>query len=421
MVDRFRLTARLGHPDLLDLPWDRPLESWDDPRIVHVVRGISRHVVRFIALGGGVYALKETEEAPAQREYSMLRLLAEVDVPSVEAVAVLSGRRDDAGDPLPAVLVTRHLDFSLPYRYLFAGRGSPDVRRRLIDAMALLLVRLHLEGVFWGDCSLSNTLFRRDAGALSSYLVDAETAEVQPRLTSGQRGHDLSLATENIAGELLDLAAAERLPSDVDPMEAAADLEQAYTGLWTELTREDWIDPDERYLVDNRVERLHQLGFDVEEFEFVSTEGGHRLRIRPQVVEPAHHARSLERLTGLRVQENQARRLLNDITGFRAWLDRQRDAPVPLAVAAARWLTEVFEPAVALVPKELAGRLEPAEVFHEMLEHRWFLSEARGHDVGAQDAMRSYVDTVLRFVPDERSLLPRHDLASGVTPADGPR
>lgn len=46
-------------------------------------------------------------------------------------------------------------------------------RDHLLDAISGLLVQLHLAGTFWGDCSLSNTLFRRDAGALQAYLVDA--------------------------------------------------------------------------------------------------------------------------------------------------------------------------------------------------------------------------------------------------------
>jgi hypothetical protein len=406
VADRFRLTARAGHPGLLDLPWDQPLAAWDDERLVDVVRGVSRHVVRFVALEGRVYCCKETEEPLARREYGLLRRLADRSLPAVEAVAVLGGRHDARGEPLGAVLVTRHLEHSLPYRYLFGGRGLADARRRLIDALALLLVRLHADGVFWGDCSLSNTLFRRDAGALSAYLVDAETAEIHDALSDGQRTHDLMIATENVAGELLDLAAHERSPSDVDPLQASEDLERAYAHLWAELTRVDWIDPAERYLIDARVERLHELGFDVEELELVSTDDGHRLRIRPQVVESGHHARRLRNLTGLDVQENQARRLLNDIAAYAAAQERAGAGPVPSGVAAAGWLEHVFRPAVALVPDDLRSRLAPAEVFHEVLEHRWFLSEARGRDVGTEEATRSYIDTVLRFVPDEHRLLP---------------
>src|ERR671934_1977449 len=202
---KLQLVAKTGHPDFLDLPWDRPLEEWESERLVEVVRGIGRHVVRFVDYDGSLYALKELPKRLADREYRLLRELEELSIPVVEAVGVVSGGGIAPGQ---AVLITRHLDFSLPYRSLFTGRGVVDLRNRLLDALAELLVRLHLRGFLWGDCSLSNTLFRRDAGALSAYVVDAETGELHPTLSDGQRRHDLEIAEENVAGELMDLQAA---------------------------------------------------------------------------------------------------------------------------------------------------------------------------------------------------------------------
>ncbi len=402
----FELVARRGHPDFLDLPWEQPLATWESKRLVDVARGISRHVVRFVTYDGAVYAIKETAKKTAEREYRLLRSLAEADLPVVEAVGVLSGREAPDGTPLDAALITRHLTFSLPYRYLFGGRGVADLRSRLLDALAVLLVRLHLEGFYWGDCSLSNTLFRRDAGALSAYLVDAETGELRDELSAGQRRHDLQIATENVAGEIMDLAAASRLPSDVDPLETVFELERRYDDLWEELTRADEFSVDERYLIDRRLERLNDMGFDIEELALVSTAGGARLRLQPRVVEAGHHSRALRQLTGLEVQENQARRLLNDILAYRAHLEREGGEPIPEAVAAYRWLSEVYQPITAAIPGDQRSKLELAETFHEVLEHRWFLSEAAGTDVGNEVALRSYLDSVLPFVPDEASLLP---------------
>ena len=62
----------------------------------------------------------------------------------------------------------------------------------------------------------------------------------------------------------------------------------------------------------------------------------------------------------------------------------------------------MFEPAVAAVPEELWGKREAAEVFHEILEHRWYLSEQEGKGVGILEAAESYVENVLRHAPDER-------------------
>jgi hypothetical protein len=398
-----QLVARTGQPDFLDLPWDVPLEDWESERLVEVVRGIGRHVVRFVDYDGRLYALKELPARLAEREYRLLRELEAQSMPVVDAVGVVSGAGIPEGQ---AVLITRHLDFSLPYRSLFTGRGVIDVRNRLLDALAELLVRLHLGGFFWGDCSLSNALFRRDAGALSAYLVDAETGELHPELSDGQRTHDLDMAEENVAGELMDLrAAAIGMPPDLDPIETATEIRRRYESLWCELTREEVFGPDERFRVDDRLRRLNALGFDVEEIELIGGDGELRLRLTPHVVEPGHHQRRLLALTGLDVQENQARRLLNDLRSFRAYLEREEGRQLPQSVVAYRWLSEVFERAVSLVPEELRSKLEPAELFHEILEHRWYLSEAAGRDVGIEAAVPDYVESVLRLVPDERSVL----------------
>ena len=392
--------ARTGQPDFLDLPWDTPLEDWESERLVEVVRGIGRHVVRFVDYDGILYALKELPEQLARREYRLLGELASESIPVVEGVGVVSGRGIDEDE---AVLITRYLDFSLPYRSLFTGRGVPDLRNRLLDSLAELLVRLHLGGFFWGDCSLSNALFRRDAGALNAYLVDAETGELHPALSDGQRRYDLQIAEENVAGELMDLEAASvSFPSDLDPIATAVEIGSRYESLWSELTREEIFRSNERYRVDDRLHRLNDLGFDVKEVELVGGPGELRLRLTPQVVEPGHHQRLLLTRTGLSVQENQARRLLNDLRSFGAYLEQEEGRPLPDSVVAYRWLTEVFEAALGLVPEDLRVKLEPAELFHEILEHRWYLSEQAGQDVGLEAAAASYADQVLRPAPDER-------------------
>jgi hypothetical protein len=401
--DHLQLLARTGHPDFLDLPWAQPLEEWEHERLVEVVRGIHRHVVRFVDYDGRIYALKELPERIARREYSLLRRLAEESVNVVEAAGIVLGRSGG----LDAVLITRHLDFSLPYRSLFSTRGIADLGPNLLDGLAQLLARLHLVGFFWGDCSLSNTLFRRDAGALSAYLVDAETGELHQQLSDGQREHDLMIAEENLMGELLDVEGEVGEVPDIDPEEVALALRGSYEGLWSELTREEVFAANERYKIEERLHRLNELGFDVEEVQLETVAQGFRLRLDPRVVEPGHHSRRLLMLTGLHAQENQARRMLNDLARFRAELERQEGKPVPESVAAFRWRAEVFEPAVAAVPRELWNKLPAAEVFHELLQHRWFLSERRGRDVGLQAATRSYVEDVLRHVPDERTLLER--------------
>ncbi|MBM6403161.1 DUF4032 domain-containing protein [Phycicoccus sp. CSK15P-2] len=396
------LTAARPDPALLDLPWRIPLEEWPEDLLAALPRGISRHVVRFVRLSGRVLAIKEIKDDIARREYEMLRNLRRLALPAVEPFAVVSGRVGTDGEPLDACLVTRHLQFSLPYRALYSQSLRKGTATRLIDALAVLLVRLHLTGFWWGDVSLSNTLFRRDAGSFAAYLVDAETGELRSRLSDGQREHDLEIARVNIAGELMDLDAGGLLQEERDPIAISERIVTRYRELWAELTGSELIDDTERWRVDDRIRRLNKLGFDVDELEIMTDVDGASLRIQPKVVDSGHHSRRLLRLTGLDVRENQARRLLNDLEVFSAATDRQGEDE---EIVAHDWLAKVYEPVTRGVPRELLAKLEPAEVFHEVLEHRWYLAERAQHDIPITDALADYVAKVLPKKPDERSVL----------------
>ena len=389
---------------LLTLPWSVPLEEWQDGRLVEIrQRGISRHVVRFVHDGGTLYALKELSERLARREYRLLRALADLNVPAVEAVGIAVDRNAASPRQLDgdAILVTRFLSYATTYRAVFSRPWGMQPIDGLLDALVELLVRLHLSGFFWGDCSLSNTLFRHDAGTLEAYLVDAETSEQHPVLSDGQRGFDIDLAIERVAGELLDLQAGELLPTDIDPFEIGDELRNRYDSLWQELTREEILRPDDqRHQIADRLRRLNELGFDAEEVELIPTQAGIKLRLRTRVAESGHFARKLFLRTGIDAGEHQARRLLNDIAGYRAYLEQKEGHPVSEIVAAHRWLENIYDRVIAAIPADLRGRLQPAEIFHEVLEHRWYMSEAAGRDVGTTAATRVYVEQVLPGAPE---------------------
>ena len=350
------------HPALLlDLPWQLPLEEWPEEYLVPLPRGISRHVVRYARAGTEVVAVKELAERPALREYELLRTLDRLGIPAVDPLAVVTGRADAPASPLEPVLITRHLAGSMPYRSMFETTCGPRTVHRLMDALAVLLVRLHLAGFAWGDCSLSNTLFRRDAGAYAAYLVDAETGEVHPQLTStGQREYDIDLARVNISGELLDLEAAGCAaplggPDRVRRREICA----RYTRAVDELTRDVGLPGGQAPLhrpADPAAERPRLRRRRDADRALLERRHGHRSCRRSST--PGHHQRQLLRLTGLDTEENQARRLLNDLE---SWMATQEDyAPGdPLGarpeVLAHRWVRDVFRPTVRAVPQELRG------------------------------------------------------------------
>lgn len=403
MAQAINIKSMSVDPALLDLPWNIPLEQWPPEVLAALPRGISRHIVRFVNLNSNVIAVKEISSFVADREYEMLRDLLRLGAPCVRPIAVITGRVDANGEELNSVLITEHLSYSLPYRALFSQYMRPETATRLIDALAVLLVRLHLLGFFWGDVSLSNTLFRRDAGAFAAYLVDAETGELHPEgLTSGKRMYDIELARTNIIGELMDLQAGGLLEEDVDTIDVGDRIVTRYLELWDVLTGEESFSMSERWRVANRIERLNSLGFDVGELSMTTDLDGTHLSIQPKVVDAGHYHRQIMRLTGLDVQEGQGRRMLNDLEAYRSLWNRKNE---PLEIAAHAWLADVFEPTIAAVPAEMRSKLEPAEIFHEVLEHRWYMSEAAGYDVSMQEAVADYVANVLANRPDEHSVI----------------
>ncbi len=150
-----------------------------------------------------------------------------------------------------------------------------------------------------GDCSLSNTLFRRDAGAYAAYLVDAETEELHPRLSDGQRDYDLDLARVNISEELLDLEASGALHPSVDPVDFGTEICARYRSLWEELTRTSVYPAGKYHYIERRIRRLNDLGFDVAEMQIEHASNGDTVTFVPKVVDADHHQRQLLHLTGL--------------------------------------------------------------------------------------------------------------------------
>ncbi len=380
------------------LPWTVPLEEWPEEPSLTDMRGISRHIVRLIHSTGDpeseVYAVKETVPEFANREYSILRELAQRQAPSVEPIAVVEGRTNDAGEELPAALVTRYLPFSLPYRVILSESITPHEIVNMTNALALLLVRLHLLGFWWGDCSLSNTLFRRDASEYSAYLVDAETGEFQQRLSDGQREHDLEIAHFNVAAELDDLACAGLLHPGMDPFRASDTVIKRYRRLWQMLKEPQLLDPTDRHAVERAMRALQDLGFAVEEVEILIDGDQGKLKFQPKLVASGYHQHRLHDVLGLHAEELQAKRLLASFDRYRA----REKKPLPtVEESARRWITEVFEHTINQIPEDLRGRVEAAQMFHEILEHRWYLGEKAGRDVGMDFSTQDYIAHILPF------------------------
>ena len=381
---------------VIGLPWELPLEQWPEDPALSEKRGISRHIVRLVRtdeadLNSEIYAVKETVVEFAKREYKALIELKKLGAPSVEPIAVIEGRVDTNGEELPCAIATRFLPYSLPYRVVLSQSVSAHDINNMANALAYLLVRLHLLGFWWGDCSLSNTLFRRDAEGFAAYLVDAETGEFQNKLSDGQREHDLEIAFFNVAAELEDLQLSGVLYEGMDPIRASEAVQRRYRRLWSALKDPQKLDPNDRHAVERAMRQLHDLGFAVEEVQVSLDNETHMLSFQPRLVAAGYHVAKIKGLFGLDTQELQAKRIL---ASYDRWYARQSEK-LGKEVMAKQWMEEVFNPILALVPEELQGRVEKAQMFHEILENRWYMTEKLGYDVGLEAAAKSYINEVL--------------------------
>lgn len=401
--DTLPFQLRLGPdmPRMLDLPWSLPLESWRNscPRLVSVQAGISRHAVVFVHYDESVFALKRLPRPAAEKEYGNLKWLESRGLPAVRPAGLAL--------PLPggppaadAILITRYLEFSLPFRHLFGQSDAALSQDALLDSLVSLLVQLHLQKFYWGDCSLSNALFRRDAGRLQSHLVDAETAEAHDTLSAALRRHDLDIASENLTGELLDLQAQGVAGSGIRPELFVGELFARYERLWGELNEAVYIMPGGVFRIESRIRRLHDLGFSIGEILLEPTALGDRLRFQVTVTDRQYHRHLLFSLVGLSAGEEQARALLNDLVQYKAVLAVRLDRSLPLSVAAFHWLEECFRPVAGILAKSQGAAFDAIEGYCEVLVHKWYLSEKAGRDVGLEAAADSYAREIARRPPE---------------------
>jgi len=390
MID---LTIRAGNPDFLELPWETPLTEWTVPNLVDLPKGISRHEVRFLRYPEGIYAVKELPRRAARRDYTVLRTLESEGGPAVRPVGLVENRTPDPHDETSAALVTAYEPFSFSYRELLAGPGFGPRRAQMLDAFAGLLTELHLAGIFWGDCSLSNVLYRFDAQTIETIMVDAETAYVYEEggLTEGRREEDILIMIENVAGGMADIAASAGQDLDQADLHLGEDIASRYRLLWEELTRSDTIVTDERFRIHERIARLNDLGFDVQEVDLVPLDTkSSRLKMHLRVGGRNFHSNRLKELTGIEALEHQARQILSDLYYYQAI--HGSDSPSGKSIAAIRWRMNVFEPTIERI-RSLDDLADPIQAYCDVLFHRYVMSRDAGHDVGTDAAFNSWIES----------------------------
>ena len=383
-----RLQIRPDNPDFLDLPWQDPVDVWDHERLVDMPAGVHRHPVVFVAYDEGVYAIKELPVRVARNEYEVLGEIQELTHRAAEPAGLMERTWLDSHEEQSAAVITRYVEHSFPFRSLVTGPGFGARRRQIVDALASLMVELHLNGFFWGDCSLSNALYRYDAGEIESIMIDAETSEIHEQLSHGQREHDIVILTENVAGEMADIAAMSGADIDEADLWLGEDIATRYHDLWKELNDVLIIAADEGYRIRERINRLNEMGFSVHDVEIEPTAEGRLVRMTARVGGRTFNSDRLASITGIDASENQARVILGDLSYFLA--KNQYDSRTQKSVGVFKWLTNVFQPLIDRIAEVWHGD-DPLQGYSDFLHHRMDLATQRGTDVTNEEAFASWM------------------------------
>jgi tRNA A-37 threonylcarbamoyl transferase component Bud32 len=394
---KFTPFTKPDSPDFSDLPWGLPINKWPKGgfRLEEVQHGISRHPVVFANYNGILYVIKELPEAIAKIENDLLCRMNELQLPCIKPAGYALIRRDSIQS---SILFTRFLESSMPYLSLFISNAIEQYQTHLMDAISGLLVQLHSNGFFWGDCSLSNILFRRDAGTLQAYLVDAETAEFHsPPLSPMLRYHDLEIMQENISGELSDLQLNNSITYSYQSKETAHYIQQRYRNLWDEITREEVFTENELYRVEQRIRSLNSLGFSVKDIELKKEAQGNILKLRIFVSDRNFHRNQLMEVTGLYAEDRQAQQIMNEIYELKANMSQLNYPNITLEAVAYHWMEYVYKPVAEQLQSFINPKSNPVlnadliELYCQVLEHKWYLSERAQHDVGHKVAVEDFI------------------------------
>jgi tRNA A-37 threonylcarbamoyl transferase component Bud32 len=386
---------RNGFPDFRNLPWEIELNDWShhSQELIDIPIGISRHPVLFLEVDEVLYALKELCPGDAKKEFEILSRIEKASLPVVQPVGFVN---INAGQKARSVLITRYLEGSMPYRMLFMHPELEMYHRYLLDAVASLLVQLHLAGFYWGDCSLSNTLFRRDAGTLQAYLVDAETSEYFLNfIPPAMRVHDLQIMEESVTSELLEIFDKGYNPKfepRIPLFKTGSYINLQYQKLWEQVMVDQVIGSDEHYLIQERVRALNDLGFSVGDIELEETGKGNQLKLHVVVTDRNFHSKQLFDLTGVEAEELQAQKMMNEIQELRAVYSLDANRHFSLEEVASYWLENIYHPVIDRLSDIKEQNTTLPELYCQILEHKWYLSEQAFLDVGHFTAVDDFIN-----------------------------
>jgi hypothetical protein len=384
---------------LENFPWHVPLEEWPEYGVtgLAVRRGESRHPVIFVESEGWRYAIKETTPHMAEREIKNLHEIENRGIPVLSAIGSVTVAEPpvllDTHGPggLPQYIsgdrgytVTRLAPRVLPHSLLFSLPFARRTKRRLLEAVAVLLVELHEHGVYWGDPSLANVLIRIDGRRILAIMADAETAELFPGpLSEGLREQDIASFGESLIWQAEDLRQARGLPEEETVLdeEDFQYFERRYRWLRREHARLT-ASPSfpTLYQVQRLLESLNRWG------DSILGTTGHALQGFVTVL-PGWYSHRIHDLLGIRVPRIYARRFYYTILGHQASMSKDERRDVSIEEAAKDWYTRYHLPIILLLRKHLSSEQDPMQAYFSVIQHRWKLSRRAGYEIPLEEAV----------------------------------
>src|SRR5579859_257541 len=384
------------------LPWHLPLEEWPGQGIatLSIRHGESRHPVIFIESDDVRYAIKETTPHMARREIQNLREIEFRGLPALSPVGVvlvsappLRIASSEGGGPLQyvsgdrAYTVTHLAARVMPHSLLFRLPFNRRTKRRLLGAIAVLMVELHEHGVYWGDPSLANILIRIDGRRIMAIMADAETAEIFPgAISKGLRDQDVELFHESLIWQAEDLRQARGLTEDVELLDEA---DYHYF-----LRRYRWLFREHAQIeshsitptlpqVTRMLSSLNKLGFSLLDV------GSNALETVISV-SPGWYVQRIKKLLCIKIPLHHARRFYNMILGYQAIMIKQLGRDITIEEAAKDWYDRYHLPAILLLRQILTSDQDPLEAYFAIMRHKWKLSKLAGHEIPLDEAMMSW-------------------------------
>ncbi len=389
MIRTPRIGARSDHPDFVDLDWSEPISNWHSSRLVSMPEGIHRHPIVFVAYTEGIYAIKELPIRYARHEFETLRAMEDVTRHVAVPVALVERPWIDEASEASGAVITSYVSDAFPYRHLVSGHDFGRRRGSLLDAFAGLLVELHLHGFYWGDCSLSNTLYRWDASSIEAIMIDAETSTIYGHISKGQRMEDLAIMELNVAGEMADIAAEHGASIDDADLHLGFDISARYASLWDELTTSLVVTAGDHYRIRHRIHRLNTLGFAVESIDLIPVDNGVNVKMSVRVGGRQYHSQRLRQIAGIDTSENQARSILSDLSYHESKLGHT--SSTRKSVGAMKWRSMVFDPLIHRISADLPD--QPVyQAYSDFLAYRLITATERDRDIDNDEAYDAWRD-----------------------------